>query len=425
MCALSLLALLAVYGTFSSVTRRPWAALALYLPFVAISLFPWDRQGAVWDYDGSYYGFFPGRYLGPLVVIWLCALSLRGRRVPPWAVLFAAGLAVANNAEFGVPCAVAAIVALAFGADRSVPVRARAARLAVHAAGGLGGALALVCAIILVRSGELPNPAYATYWSSTFAREGYGLVAIPTLGLHWALYFTFAAALLAAAVRYVRAEPDRVLTGMLAFAGIFGLLTGFYFAGRSVPYQLMLLFPVWGFALALLAWAVFLSLRSARLDSLRLRRLIVPAFAVLAGFGVMVAAIDRFPPPWQQIDRLSAGGVPVADQPAVQEFINANTSPGEHVLIIGTELDHRIAERAGVANTSPFFSPLSLLSRREVDRAIDFLEDEDGHKAFISLVSITLLTSHRFPEVSQILRERGFRPVRTQRETGFVQWERR
>src|SRR5262249_42696885 len=42
MCLLSLLALLAIYGTFSAVTRRPWAALALYVPFVAISLFPWD-----------------------------------------------------------------------------------------------------------------------------------------------------------------------------------------------------------------------------------------------------------------------------------------------------------------------------------------------------------------------------------------------
>jgi hypothetical protein len=249
-------------------------------------------------------------------------------------------------------------------------------------------------------------------------------VPIPTLGLHWALYFTFAGALLAAAVRHVRGELDRTLTGMLAFAGVFGLLTGFYFAGRSVPYQLMLLFPIWGFALSLLAWTTFISLRAARGDPLRLRRLVVPAFAVLAGFGVMVAAIDRFPAPWRQVDRLSEGGQPIGDQPAVQGFVDTNTKPGEHVLIIGTELDHRIAERAGVTNTSPFFSPLSLLSRREVDRAIDFLEDEDGSKAFISLVSISLLTSHRFPEVSQIMRERGFRPVRTQPETGFVEWER-
>src|ERR1700752_2007299 len=188
MCALSLVGLLAVFGTFHVITRRLWVALALYLPFVAIGLFPWDREGAQWDYNGNYYGFFPGRYLGPFLVMWLCALSLRGRRVPPWAVFFAAGLTAANNAEFGVPCMVATAIALAFGADRSLPVRARASALAVNAAAGIGGAVALVCGVILVRSGELPNPSFATYWSAAFARDGYGLEPMPTLGVHWALY---------------------------------------------------------------------------------------------------------------------------------------------------------------------------------------------------------------------------------------------
>ncbi len=423
MCLLSLLALLAVYGAFSEVTKGPWAALALYLPFVAISLFPWDRQGAVWDYDGSYYAFFPGRYLGPFIVAWLCALNLRGRRVPAWAVFFAAGLAVANNAEFGVPCAVAVIVALAFGADRSIPLRARLARLAVHTTAGIGAALALVCGVILARSGELPNPSFATYWSSTFARDGYGLLPIPTLGLHWALYFTYAAAVLISAVRYVRAEPDRTLTGMLAFAGTFGILTGFYFAGRSLPWQLMLLFPVWGFALALLTWTVIPSLRSARGDSLRLRRLIVPGFAVLAGFGVMVAAIDRFPPPWQQVDRLSAGGEAANDQPTLQRFVDANTSHGEHVLIIGAYLDHRVAERAGVINTSPYFNYLALLSKRDVNRAIDFLEDEDGRKVFESVYPLRAITSAPFREPAEILRRRGFHRLEKDPSSGLVEWE--
>ena len=41
-------------------------------------------------------------------------------------------------------------------------------------------------------------------------------------------------------------RPDRVLTGMLAFSAIFGLVTGMYFVGRSSQFQLMLLFPAWG-----------------------------------------------------------------------------------------------------------------------------------------------------------------------------------
>ena len=425
MCLLSLLTLLTAYGTFVAVTRRTWAALALYMPFVALALFPWDREGAVWDYNGIYYAFLPGRYLGPFLVAWLCALHLRGRRMPAWGVFFAAGLAVANNTEFGLPCLVAAILALVFGAERASPAARLLKSLAVQLVIGLAAAVVLVCGVLLLRSGHLPNPSYATYWSALFARDGYGLVRMPTLGLHWALYFTYGAALLVAAVRYVRRDPDQTLTGMLVFAGIFGLLSGFYFAGRSLPWQLMLLFPAWGLALALLTWTVVGSLRSARGDWLQLRRMILPGFAVLAGFGVMVASIDRTPPPWQQIDRLSAGGTAVNDVPAVQRFVDANTTPGEHVLIIGTSLDHRVAERAGVVNTSPFFSPVALLSAREVNRAIDFLGDEGGTKVFESPLSNALIAHHQFPEIERILRQRGFAPVRhTPVTTGFVEWER-
>jgi hypothetical protein len=417
MCLLSLVALLVVYGSFAEVTRGPWAALALYVPFVAISLFPWERHGAQWEFNANYHGFFPGRYLGPFVVAWLCALSLRRRRLPGWALFLAAGLAAWNNAEFGVPSLVAVVVALSFGADRSVPVAKRLSSLGVHAAAGLLMSAALVSAVTLVRSGELPNPGFAVYWSRIFAREGYGLVPMPTLGLHWALYLTYAAALLTAAVRYVRAAPDATLTAMLAFAGAFGLLTGFYFAGRSLPWQLMLLFPVWGFALALLTWTVTLSLRSARADRFRLRRLILPAFATLTGFGIMVAAIDRFPLPWQQVERLSASGKSVYDEPTKQKFVEAQTNPGDRVLILGTPVEHQIAERAGVVNASPFYlSAFSFVSTREVERAIDFLEEDGGRKVFERVTK-------PLPEVAGILRRHGFDRLRRDKASGLVEWE--
>ncbi len=421
MCVLSLAAMLAIYATFLAVVRRTWVALALYVPFVAISLFPWDRAGAVWDYNGSYYAFFPGRYLGPFVVAWLCALSLR-RRLPAWAVFFAVGLATINNTEFGLPCLVAALVAVALGGDGAAPLRQRAARLAIEAAAGLAAALVLVCIVTLLRAGGLPRASFATYWSREFARDGYGLEPMPTLGLHWALYVTYGSALLTAAVRRVHGGRDRTLTAMLAFAGVFGLLTGFYFAGRSLPYQLMLLFPVWGLALALLTWTVALGLRSARGDWPRLRRLILPAFATLAGFGAMIAALDRFPPPWQQVDRLTAGGVAVNDQPAVQRFVDRHTSPGEHVWIIGAHLDHRVADRAGVVNTSPYFGYEGLISQTDVERALDFLRDEGGNKVFESVYPLEAITRQRFPQLAEMLRQRGFEPVSRERPDGFVEW---
>ncbi len=422
MCTLSLVGMLAIYATFLTVTRRTWVAVALYMPFVAISLFPWDRQGPVWDYNGNYYAFFPGRYLGPFIVAWLCALTLRDR-LPAWALFFAAGLAALNNAEFGIPCLMAAVVAVALGGEHFGPLRERVLTLAIRGVTGVGAAVILLCLITLVRTGGLPNPSFATYWSREFARNGYGLEPMPTLGLHWALYLTYVGALLTAAVRHVRRASDRTLTAMLAFVGILGVLTGFYFAGRSLPYQLMLLFPVWGLALALLAWTAALGLRSAQ-KRLDFRRLILPAFAALTGFGVMVAGLDRLPLPWQQIDRLSAAGAAVNDQPAVQSFVDQHTRPGEHVVIIGTEPDHRIAARAQVINTSPYFGPLSLLSSQDVNRAVDYLENEGGKKFFISVAALEFLSnSKRFPQVGEVLRARGFVPVSRQPSSGFVEWK--
>ena len=71
MVVLSVLALLAIYGVFLRVTGRPLAALSLYVPFLALALFPWSDEGLRHEFNGSYYAFFPGRYLGPFVVAWL------------------------------------------------------------------------------------------------------------------------------------------------------------------------------------------------------------------------------------------------------------------------------------------------------------------------------------------------------------------
>ena len=148
----------------------------------------------------------------------LCAIWLRGRRRLPVYVLFlVAGLVVLNNYEFGLAALLALIAAVIAGWDRGVPIARRVGDLLVDGALGLLTALAFVSAITLIRTGQLPDPALLTYFNRVFVRDAYGLQPMPTLGLHWALYATYAAALLIAAARYVR-ESDRVLTGMLAFS---------------------------------------------------------------------------------------------------------------------------------------------------------------------------------------------------------------
>ena len=425
MCTLSAIALLAVFGIFRQVTRGPWTALALYLPFLALALFPWNDSGPFRNFDANYYGILPGRLFGPFLLAWLVAVSTR-RRIPVWALFGFAGLVVVNNSEFGTPALFSLIVATGVSWDRSTPLRERLGRLAVEGAAGLLGAILLVCAVILIRTGELPDPTLLTYFNRVFLQDSYGLIPMPTLGLQWALYFTYAAALVMAAVRYVRDEENRTLTVMLAFSGIFGLATGGYFVGRSSQFQLMLLFPAWALSLALVAWTAAHSLRHSASDRERLKRILLPACAALVGFGLMVSAIARVSPPWRQIDRLADGGVAVNDQLAAQRYVEANTHPGEHVLIIGTTLDHRVADRAGVVNVSPVNGITGLIVPDEANRAIDQLEEAGGTQVFESVSDATGSAGlvFRIPEFATILRERGYRLVEEDPSTHLRLWRR-
>ena len=113
----------------------------------------------------------------------------------------------------------------------------------------------------------------------------------------------------------------------------------------------------------------------------RLRRILFPAAAALIGFGVMVGTIGRISPPWRQIDRLNETGHPLSLQrPAA--YVAAHTVPGEHVVIIGPEAEHLIADRAGVVNSSPLNGLTALFGPSEANRALDQLDDEGGTQVF-------------------------------------------
>jgi hypothetical protein len=424
MCVLSTVGMVAIFGVLTVVTRRPWVALGLYVPWVALSLFPWNDIGPYREFTGIYYAVLPGRYIGPFLLALLLAVSTR-RRIPTMAMFGFAGLVVLNNYEFGIGALIGLTAAMIAAWDRTVPFGRRLAVLIGDGTAGLLAALVLVSAFTLIRTGELPDLSLLSYFDRLFLRDSYGLQSMPSLGLHWALYATYVAALLLATIRYVRRDPDVTLTAMLAFSGVFGLATGMYFVGRSAQFQLMMLFPAWGLALALLAWTAIGSLGSARLDRLRLRRLLIPACVALIGLGVMIAAIARVPPPWRQVSRLENGGPPIAGLDNAVRYVEAHTQPGEHVLIIGTPLDHRVADLAGVVNVSPINGVTSLVSAKEADRALDQLEDEGGHQVIDGVSGLPeggLVFG--IPEFATILRERGYRLVNEQPGTHLRLWTR-
>jgi len=378
MTACSGLALLALYATLRRITRSSLFALALYAPLLATGFYM--KLGPLEDRYGpaNLFSLWPTRYGGPYLLAWLLTRHLDGaapRR--PWILFLLAGLVLINNPEFGV----GALAALAVALVAVQPPRSRAAagRLLAEAAGGLGGAVALVVLGTLLRSGSLPHFGWALEFSRLYGVGGWALVLMPRVGLYLVVYMTFTAALVLAAVRVARREPDVLLTALLAWSGVFGLLAGAYYAGRSHPQVLIDLFSPWALSLALLTIAAVRSLAGRGW-----RRPQLPELAVLFGFGLTVCSLAQTPTPWSQLARIR-DDAPVAlfKQPRATTFIAERTSPGEKIGIL-IPLGHRIAYDIGRVNVAPYASIESMPTVQQLARAIAVLRAEGADQLFVS-----------------------------------------
>ncbi|HEU4701356.1 MAG TPA: hypothetical protein VFS37_02660 [Conexibacter sp.] len=395
MTTLSGLALLAVFALLRRIVRSSLVALVLWAPFLATGFFM--KIGPLDDRYGpaNLYSLWPIRYGGPYLVAWLLARHVDGagpRR--PWALFLVAGLTLANNPEFGAGAVAALAVALV--AVRPPRSRAAAARLAAEAAGGLAAALLALVLLTLVRSGSLPHLGWALEFSRLYGVGGWALVLMPRLGIFLAVYVTFAAALALAAVRMARRAQDTVLTAALAWSGMFGLVAGGYFAGRSHPQVLIDLFSPWALAL------VLLTIAAGRALAARDWRRPQPAeLAVLFGFGLLVCSLAQTPTPWSQLSRIRDDSpTPLFKQRIAAAFVAERTQPGEKVLLL-MPLGHRVAYDTGRVNVGPYASIESMPTRQQLDRAIDVLRREGGDRLFLS-------TQFTFDEELDAIQRAGF-----------------
>src|SRR6185503_7054955 len=166
------------------------AALLLYLPFLATSLFLLGGTHRYRSTPATYYASFPLRYALPLLVAWLTARHLArdersARRT--WPLFVVAGLALVNNGDFGIAALAATLAALACAA--AVRDRAALARLGGALVAGVALALALVALLTLVLAGALPQPARWFDYARLYAVGGFALMPIPgVLGVHLLLY---------------------------------------------------------------------------------------------------------------------------------------------------------------------------------------------------------------------------------------------
>jgi hypothetical protein len=379
MAAIGGIALLAVLGVLRRVTRSSLAALALFAPFVATGFFM-ERGPLANRYGPSnLYTIFPVRYAGPYLLAWLLARHLSGerpRRV--WPLFLAGGLVVLNNPEFGAP---------AFGATLLACVAARPPRswrkggeLLAQAAAGALGAVVLVSALTLAHSGSLPRFSLLFEFSKLYGLSGFAMLPMPHLGFHLVVFATFVAAIALAAVRASSGERDTLLTGMLAWTGVFGLGAGTYFVGRSHPDVLVDVFSIWALALALLT-VVAVRAIAARPS----RRPTAVELAVFVGLGLAVCSIAQTPAPWSQLNRLgTTTAEPAFWHNASERFIGAHTRRGEHVVILNPA-GHRYAHDVGVVNVSPYASSESIVTVHQLATTVRALRAARGRKLFFSL----------------------------------------
>jgi hypothetical protein len=393
MCAITVVALLAVYGILRRVTRSALLALALYLPFLATSLFKVGGTNASRYTFGDYFGVFPLRYAGPYLVAWLLARRLeRGWSVRASLLLFtAAGLTILNNVELGIAALAGCLAARLWTAAR---LDARAVgRLTAEAAGGLLAALALLSILTLVRAGALPQLGRLTDYAREYTASGFGLLPLgDPLGLHLVVYLTYVAAIATATVRALDRAPDRVLTGMLAWCGVFGLGAGSYFMGRTHPELLIAMFSIWALTLALLSVAVVRAL----VERPRARPSLA-ALATLAGLGLVICSLAQLPAPWTQVARLQAGTPSGPIQPgfppppaferafmpdaSTRDFFTSGTGGARVAILLST--GHEIADAFGLVDVSRYTGVYSMPTRERLATVVADLRREGGTTIFL------------------------------------------
>jgi hypothetical protein len=423
MWGLCVMTVVAIYGALRRATGHALAALGLTLPIMAISFFGAARNvhrpAAIFQ--------FPLRNVIPFSVAYLLARQLDGAG-RGWPLFVVAGLGLLNNFEWGIAALVGAVLALVV---TSVRLDRRAlARILGGAALGCIAAYALVALVTIVRAGTLPELQRTLDYARIYGMGGLALAPIPhVIGLPLVVYLTYVAALGLATVRAVTHAPNRVLTGMLVWSAIYGLGSGAYYVGESVPSGILTTFAPWSFALALLTVAAV-----QQLATHQTRRPSVAILAVLFGFGT-VATFVLDPPasilPWKQVAtirhqpadpffaREREVGTAMAAPPdaAFRNFIGSAPEPGGlsqlrpgAAVVLLWSTGHVIADQYGLRNVVPHV-PEATFTVEQLDESLARLRAAGGSVVLVPDLTREVFALPLAERRFQILTRTGYRPA--------------
>jgi hypothetical protein len=406
LAVLSLAALVAIYAVYRRIVGSVFA-LALFIPFVALS----DARHML-----PYADIWPMRYGGAYLLVWLTARHIDGRSPRHlWVLFFIAGLTMIDMLDFGLAATLASVAALLFarppGSARDVWPLARSFAV------GMLGAVSAVTIFTLVRAGELPRFELLLEWPRIFTRLGLLSLPLRVPDVAFAIYATFAATIVVAAVRVVRRAGDVLLTGMLVWSGVFGLVAGNYYVARPDSVKLFAMFSAWAFALGLLTIVCVraLSARAWRFPTLA-------ELLVLFGFALSIVMLGRMTSPAKPIRDL-ARPTQGLYRPTAKELVAAHTHRGEKVAILLPE-GYRIAYELGLNDVSPYEFQNALVTRRQMQTEINVLQREGVQALFTPVPRRPLLgDAEAAPEQLDMFLNAGFETVQTLNR--MIAWRKR
>ena len=405
MALLVVLVLAAVFAVFRRVTRSSLLACGLFIAFAAASdiSVPIGIGSDAGKETSSFIlaALWPMRYGGAYLLAWLTARHVDGCRPRrPWILFLVAGVVAVDGLEFGIGAFAATAVALLCARPPSSLRELRS--LVANVVGGVAGAVALITLITLVRSGQPPHYGLLLEFPRIFTTLGWISMPLPTVGLHLAVYATFAAAVALAAVRVARRDGDALLTGMSAWSGVFGLLTGGYFVGRPDVIKLTAILSAWSFALSMLTVA------SVRSLAARGWRPTAPQLLVLFGFALSLTSLAALSPPQAQIRRLTRHMPQSTYLASAEQRIGERTTRGEKVVVL-VPMSYTITRALGLHNVAPYSFMNEIVTQSQMTRLVDTLRRENVRSIFLPAPGSYLLNEgDSAPDQLRLLESVGF-----------------
>jgi hypothetical protein len=430
MMILSFLLLIILYHVLCRVAGGRWLGFLIFFPLVAMACLPVLEIEPGFPVTAfNYYAVGPLRYLGPsLVALALVSYLSKSSRFRLFLVFFAGAFTSVNNLDFGFPAFAGAIAAVMLSGPlaEEFKIKKLIERGIVFLA-SVGISILGFYALTFARSGSLPDLSFYTLYQKIYILYGLYMLPAPRTGLHVVIYVAFMSAVLIpiwkAFQPSARGPRERMLLGMSAFSGVFGLGVLMYYVGRSHWLTLPAVFLAWS-----LCWGVLLCLvlHFARLkictkEERALQTL--PIAVLLLGYGYMVfAGVYSGPSVSAQIRRLLL----YEQNPALEsdpnrfpseghiqglaKFVQSHASPGSRVAIYYPN-SHWIAILAGVQNVFPFSNPNAVFLKSQVELLV---------KRVLETHTKTLFGKFP-PELVSRLRELGFGFVAKQGE--FEVWD--